>query len=45
MDIQLLLNDPINYLKTKNKKDIVSFLQQCDTAFFNTSSTLVSDDM
>lgn len=45
MDIQSLLNDPINYLKTKNKKDIVNFLQQCDTAFFNTSSTLVSDDM
>ena len=45
MDIQSLLKDPINYLKTKNKKDIVNFLQQCDTAFFNTSSTLVSDDM
>ena len=45
MDIQSLLKDPINYLKTKNKKDIISFLQQCDTAFFNTSSTLVSDDM
>lgn len=45
MDIQSLLKDPINYLKTKNKKDIVNFLQQCDTAFFNTSSTLISDDM
>lgn len=45
MDIQLLLKDPINYLKTKNKKDIIYFLQQCDNAFFNTSSTLVSDDM
>ena len=45
MDIQSLLKDPINYLKTKNKKNIVNFLQQCDTAFFNTSSTLVSDDM
>ena len=45
MDIQSLLKDPINYLKTKNKKEIISFLQQCDTAFFNTGSTLVSDDM
>ena len=45
MDIQSLLKDPINYLKTKNKKDIISFLQQCDTAFFNTGSTIVSDDM
>jgi len=45
MDIQSLLKDPVNYLKTKNKKDIVSFLEECDKAFFNTSSTLVSDDM
>jgi|UniRef100_A0A6C0JTT8 DNA ligase (NAD+) len=45
MDINNLLKDPINYLKTKNKKDIINFLQECDTAFFNTSSTLVSDDM
>jgi NAD-dependent DNA ligase len=45
MDIQSLLKDPVNYLKTKNKKDIVSFLEECDKAFFNTSSTLVSDNM
>ena len=45
MDIIVLLKDPINYLKTKNKKEIITFLEQCDTAFFNTSSTLVSDDM
>ena len=45
MDIQSLLKNPINYLKTKNKKDIISFLQQCDNAFFNTGSTIVSDDM
>lgn len=45
MDINALLKDPINYLKTKNKKDIVSFLQECDTAFFNTNKTLLSDDM
>ena len=45
MDIQSLLKDPVNYLKTKNKKDIVSFLEECDKAFFNISSTLVSDDM
>ena len=32
-------------MKTKNKKEIITFLQECDTAFFNTSSTLVSDDM
>ena len=45
MDINNLLKDPINYLKTKNKKDIINFLQECDTAFFNTNKTLVSDDM
>jgi len=45
MDINVLLKDPINYLKTKNKKEIITFLQQCDTAFFNTNSTIVSDDM
>lgn len=45
MDIDALLKDPNNYLKTKNKKDIVSFLQECDTAFFNTNKTLLNDDM
>jgi len=45
MDINNLLKDPINYLKTKNKKDIINFLEECDTAFFNTNKTLVSDDM
>jgi len=45
MDIDALLKDPNNYLKTKNKKDIVSFLQECDTAFFNTNKTILSDDM
>ena len=45
MNIDLLLNNPINFLKTKTKKDIVSFLQQCDTAFFNTNKTLLNDDM
>lgn len=45
MDINALLKDPINYLKTKNKKDIVNFLQECDTAFFNTNKTLLNDDM
>jgi DNA ligase (NAD+) len=45
MNIDLLLNNPINFLKTKTKKDIVSFLQLCDTAFFNTNKTLLNDDM
>lgn len=45
MDIDALLKDPNNYLKTKNKKEIVSFLQDCDTAFFNTNKTILSDDM
>lgn len=45
MDINALLKDPINYLKTKNKKDIVNFLQECDCAFFNTNKTLLNDDM
>ena len=45
MNINDLLKNPINYLKTKNKKEIITFLQECDTAFFNTSSTIVSDDM
>ena len=45
MDIQSLLKDPVNYLKTKNKKNIVSFLEECDKAFFNTNKTLLSDDM
>lgn len=45
MDIDNLLKDPINYLKTKTKKNIVDFLQECDTAFFNTNKTLLNDDM
>jgi len=45
MNIDLLLNNPILFLKTKTKKDIVSFLQQCDKAFFNTNKTLLNDDM
>jgi len=45
MDIQYLLRDPINYLKTKNKKEIITFLQDCDKAFFNTNKTILNDDM
>lgn len=45
MDIQYLLRDPINYLKTKNKKKIVTFLEDCDKAFFNTNKTILNDDM
>jgi len=45
MDINTLLKDPINYLKTKNKKEIITFLQECDKVFFNTNKTLLNDDM
>ena len=45
MDIQYLLRDPINYLKTKNKKEIITFLEDCDKAFFNTNKTILNDDM
>ena len=45
MNINDLLKDPINYLKNIKKKEIITFLQECDNAFFNTSSTLVNDDM
>ena len=45
MDVEALLKDPINYLKTKNKKDIINFLKQCDSAFFNTNITILTDDM
>ena len=45
MDINSLLKDPINFLKTKTKKEIVNFLKESDKAFFNTSKTLLNDDM
>ena len=45
MDIQYLLRDPINYLKTKNKKEIITLLEDCDKAFFNTNKTILNDDM
>ena len=45
MDIQYLLRDPINYLKTKNKKEIITFLEDCDKAFFNTNKIILNDDM
>ena len=45
MDIQYLLRDPINYLKTKKQKKIVTFLEDCDKAFFNTNKTILNDDM
>tara|TARA_B110000259_G_scaffold186355_1_gene237358 strand:- start:89 stop:1981 length:1893 start_codon:yes stop_codon:yes gene_type:complete len=45
MEINALLNDPINYLKTISKKNIINFLQECDIAFFNTNKTLLNDDM
>lgn len=45
MDINALLNEPVKYLKTKTKKEIINFLQDCDIAFFNTNKTLLNDDM
>ena len=45
MDINSLLKDPINFLKTKTKKEIVNFLKESDKAFFNTNKTLLTDDM
>jgi NAD-dependent DNA ligase len=45
MDINALLNEPVKYLKTKTKKEIIIFLQDCDIAFFNTNKTLLNDDM
>ena len=45
MDINALLKDPINYLKTKNKKYIVNFLQECDKAFFNTNKIILTDNI
>ena len=45
MDINSLLKDPINFLKTKTKKEIVNFLQESDIAFFNTNKTLLNDDI
>ena len=45
MDINSLLKDPIIFLKTKTKKEIVNFLQESDIAFFNTNKTLLNDDM
>ena len=45
MDINALLNEPVKYLKTKAKKEIINFLQDCDIAFFNTNKTLLNDDM
>jgi NAD-dependent DNA ligase len=45
MDIQELQKTPIKILENTKKKDIITFLENCDHAFFNTGSTLVSDDL
>jgi NAD-dependent DNA ligase len=40
-----IIANPIKTLEKLSKKNIVEFLEQCDIAFFNTGSTLVSDDI
>lgn len=40
-----IIASPIKTLEKLSKKQIVEFLEQCDIAFFNTSNTLVSDDI
>ncbi len=40
-----IIADPINVLKTLSNKQIVEVLEKADEAFFNTSITLLSDDI
>jgi len=40
-----IINDPIKTLNLLSSKQIVSVLEKADKAFFNTSTTLLSDDM
>jgi NAD-dependent DNA ligase len=40
-----IIANPIKTLEKLSKKQIVEFLEHCDIAFFNTGSTLVSDDI
>lgn len=43
--VKNIIKDPINTLKTLNKKQIINLLEEFDTAFFNTGDTLVNDDI
>jgi len=45
MDINKINKDPLEFIKNSKKKDIIEFLIKCDEAFFNTGSTLVTDDI
>lgn len=44
-NIVKIKTDPINTLKTLNKKEILNILEEADKAFFNTSETLFNDDI
>lgn len=43
--INNIIDDPVKTLNGLSKKQIISVLEECDTAFFNSGDTLVSDDM
>lgn len=43
--IQRIIADPLNTLKTLKNSEIVSVLEEADEAFFNTNTTLLSDDI
>ena len=40
-----IISDPIKILEKLSKKKIVSILEDCDIAFFNTGTTIVTDDL
>ena len=43
--IEDIISNPIKILESLSKKKIVSILEDCDVAFFNTGTTIVSDDI
>ena len=45
MDQEELLKNPINYIKTLKKKELVELLEKADEKFFNSSEPLFPDDI
>jgi len=45
MNLDDIQNHPIKFLETAKKKDIISLLKQADEVFFNTGTTILSDDI
>lgn len=45
MNIDEIQANPNQFIKNNKKKDIITFLQKADEAFFNSGNVLVSDDI